>query len=186
MTPFAIFLPALTAALNRVWRGEGAVPRWAFFAFMTCPMVILDWRLTLPWLLVLVGYTVPPTQAMFSAVHGRPPGRRDGWAWNWMHPATTSIITVKPGGTMMGIYRIYGMVYGGLRGLYTLPGVLWVWWVSGTPIALLGVLFLGQGVVFYQAGRIARRFELPETMAVPIAEVVMGWWLGSYMLVCAG
>lgn len=177
---YALGLPFVLAALNRAWRGEDGAPKAAWFGFMGLVSFCLtmDVRFTAAWLLVLVGYAVAPTHGMFTAIHGYRPARKDRWLWQWMQWLAGKI--AHPG------TRSFGVAYGAVRGLLMLPGAELMALYTGSYVPLLvGSLALLQGYAFYKAGLVARAWACEHT-AVAIAEVIIGWALGTYLLVCAG
>ena len=210
---FWLFIPGLIAWLNRTWRGEGNTPfgKWFWFASLTCCAYAMTLNLVFAasWLFFCLGYCLLGWHAMFSAITGRPPGRKDSPKTQWMQDAAYQALSMaRPpyfpgidddGGTIEILsphyvtpydpakWKRFGVVYGGIRGLLMLPGVAWLIWATQSLLPLLGVIIAtGMGAVYFLGGRIVQKYQLPEDKAVLIAEVMMGWLIGTYLLVCAG
>lgn len=49
----------------------------------------------------------------------------------------------------------------------------------------MGLFGLLMGVVYYCGYLLSEHFISDTAMAVPLAEMCMGWWLGTYMLICS-
>lgn len=189
---YLLFIPAVTSILNRLWRGEAGVPRAVWYAFMvavatgTCFLAhpTMDMGslrgLTVIWLVYFLGYALMPWQAMFSATHGNPPGRKDNWAVQWMQ-MVAKFLTIDRGQD----WYDFGIVYGIIRATLMIPGILLLAHFYGSHIPLIGLVGLMMGFVYYAAGLFARHFN-SQNMAVPFAEMAMGWWHGTYILIVAG
>ena len=171
-----LFLPLLTAILNRV-RGEGIVPKSVWYAVMTLLAAGLNPYLMGAWLLYFVGYAMMPWQAMFSAVNGDAPSRQDHWLIQWMQPLTLKLTGAN--------YHLYGIVYGVIRASLMIPGVVALMAVTGSFTPLIGLLGLSMGLVYYLCGRFSRHSQMGNAFGVPLAELVMGWWHGTFILLCA-
>lgn len=165
-----ILLPLLFAYVNHYWRGQGKVPRWVFYSFMFFQALVLtfDYIFAVKWLVFMAGYAVLPWQAMFSAIHGEKPGRKDNRFVQWMQTATER--TGAQG-------RTYGVVYGAFRALPMLPGIILLgdWW---------GLLFVGMGGIYYLCGLWSIFWTKSYAIAVGLAEIVMGYFIGHYFLSC--
>lgn len=169
-----LFLPLLTAILNRV-RGEGIIPRVLWYAIMVTLGSWYDARLILPWLLYFLGYAMMPWQAMFSAINGNSLSRKDHWSIQWMQDVSRKLAGNNN-------YR-FGIVYGALRATLMIPGIVWLAIVTGSLLPLIGLIGMGMGGVYYLCGRFSRHELGNNAIAVLIAELVMGWWNGTYMLI---
>lgn len=188
----ALFIPAILAPINRFARGEGKWKRWQWYGFITLlsGFVSFDSKFAIIFLLIALGYALFPWQAMFSAFTGKPPGRKDHWIAQWMQNLTHAILSHWYVESLLNAeeypiyYKRFGMIYGAIRGALTIPGILMMCGYTKSWIPLIGILFLGMGVVYFLAGKLCMRFELRESMAVPFAETFMGWWLGTYLLIC--
>lgn len=198
MTIALFFLPLVTAIANRLWRGEGMVPRWVWYSYMIfCGTSVYYMghpetagaHLTLigcAWAVYLLGYAVPPSQALFSAIHGRAPSRGDRPIWQWMQHAAYEIAAcVRPYrfDQTEVVYHTFGVIYGTIRSLWMLPGVAMLCYATGSPLPAAGLVSMLLGLLYYGAGRLSRHFEQGEVMGVPLAELGAGWWIGSYMLI---
>lgn len=208
-----LWVPGVTAWLNRYWRGEGRTPFGKWFWFLSFSLVAyamsLHFYFAVAWLLFVFGYGVLGWHAIFSAITGRPPERMDSAKTDWMQVIACKILRMerpayfpaldadgKKTSIISPLYatphsvaqwRRFGMVYGAVRGTLMLPGVAVMILVTQSLLPLVGVaIALGMGFVYELGGRCARHFQLPEDKGVPIAEVIMGWLLGTYLLLCAG
>lgn len=185
------FIPALTAFLNRWGRGDGGMPRWLWYSVMSfLAGFIGGGSLGIMFLLVLAGYAMAPWQAMFSAGTGRQPSRADSWAWDWMRRLALKWCDMRDPQQLPLVYSSqqwmrFGVIYGIIRGALTLPGIIMICGYTGSWAPLVGILFCGMGYVYYLAGKVQRAEGWPEPTFVTIAEIVMGWWLGTYMIICA-
>lgn len=201
MIQAVLFLtPLITGIGNRILRGEGALPRWQWYLSMTilgtgifalfhpnATQSNLN-ALFVIWLLYLVGYAMLPMHAVFSAAHGYAPDRKDGWYINWLQTLSYAISGApKPvtRASYMWNYRRFGVVYGTLRALAMVPGVVWLCYFTGSYVPLIGLLSLFLGVVFYGADLLSKHFIASGIMAIPLAEMFIGNWLGVYMLIVA-
>lgn len=192
---YFVFIPAITALINRFWRGEAGKPRWAWYSFMVLlAMTVCGLNLeysaipmTLAWTLFFAGYAMLPWQAMFSAVNGQAPGRKDAWWIQWMQTVAATICDIhldNPSAIYSeSRWRAFGMVYGTLRAMFMAPGILALEYLTRSPLPAVGLLGFGMGVVYYLGYRLAKHFNIPIAMGVPFAEIGMGWWLGTYILI---
>lgn len=170
---YALALPFISAGLNRTWRGEGGAPKWAWLGFMT----IMAWCLTfdplftLAWTLTLLGYAVPPNQALFSAVHGFLPMRKDSREWQWMQDCAYWIEARLPA---QNTAHAFGMIYGAFRAIPMAPGIfMMAGYTQSLAPLMFGQAFLLLGAIYAMCGRVDR------------AERAVGFMLGCYLLVCA-
>lgn len=179
--------PLLTAVLNRYWRGEGNAPRWLWYTFMTLAAGAVSYKVDWAgfiWLPFLLGYAMAPWQAMFSAITGGPPSRRDSLQWQWMQTLAYKLTTSErvKAGSSSEYWKLFGVVYGAIRGSLMLPGVAVLTYFYHSPAPLLGILFLNLGVIYYIGGKMAEHIQSPNA-PVPISEFIVGYLLGWYMLV---
>lgn len=188
---YTLPVPGITAITNRLWRGEGMIPRWQWYGFMVILAVAVSgafsqWPLYLTWLVYFLGYALLPWQAMFSAITGAPPSRQDPWYINWLQTLTYRFCQMQPGGSYTPTqWRTFGIVYGTMRAGFMLPGVFALAWYAHSLVSLSGILCLCMGLVYYGAYRLSEHFSVGTTVAVPLAEMTMGWWHGTYMLITA-
>lgn len=187
---YLMFIPGVSAVLNRYWRGEGAVKRWVWYAFMTSLgfLATFDLKFTAIWLLFLVGYAMLPWHAMFSAVHGQGPSRRDPRYAQWMQTVAFYLIGLEPMGKKTyttAVWRNFGKVYGAIRALPMLPAVFAFALYLKSPVPLIGIAFFGMGLVYFYGGKAARHVKQPG-IAIALSEIIMGWCVATYMLICAG
>lgn len=122
-----------TALANRLWRGEGAVPRWVWYtAMVLCAIMVCEawsqWQLYVIWLVFFLGYAALGWQAMFSTITGTCPGRKDAWYFQWMQTVTYWICGMSPNVPCDTYtsqqWRVFGMVYGAVRATAMIPGIL--------------------------------------------------------------
>lgn len=193
----AAFLPitGVTAILNRLWRGEGSVPRPVWYAFMVlladavCSAnTPFSWLPSLAgvsaWLLYFLGYALFPWQAMFSAITGAAPGRPDNWYIQWMQSITYFILGMKPGAPYsQNAWRLFGATYGTFRAMLMLPGIFALCHVYHSWVPLAGIGGVLMGVVYYLGYRFANHLAVPVSCGVAFSEVTMGWWHGTYILI---
>jgi len=207
-----LFIPGMMGLLNRDWRGEGDTPigRWFWYVFnalVALAVAFPDFIFSGAWALFAVGYSMVGWHAMFSAITRRPPGRMDSAYYDWMQKLTYRLLSMKrppyvpgfdnEGKRINALDRNYvspysplkwaqfGAWYGMLRGTLMLPGVAAMFFYTGSAVTLAGVGMLGMGWVYYWAAKIRDHFELREDYGVPIAEFIMGWLCGTYLLICA-
>lgn len=193
LAPLLLLVPGLTALGNRLLRGEGRIKKFLWIALMAGLAVgvahiitpIDSWKLAGylagAWTLYFIGYAVPPTHAMFSAVHGRMPTRTDSPAFQWMQ--NISLYCWEH--TDQVNARFYGVIYGTLRSLWMLPGVIAVWYVTGSNYAAVGLLAFLQGIGAYAAGKLSFHFGVDERLGAAFGELGIGWWHGTFMLIVA-
>lgn len=183
-----LFVPGLMAALNRYWRGEGRVTRlaWLAFNFFLALFISLNFYFAAAWLIFEIGYAVPAWHAMFSATHGKAPTRSDSRYNQWMQPAAKWLVKKidKINESSWNFWFRFGIFYGFLRGLFMLPGIFILRAVIDSPIAMIGLVFLGMGQIYYWGGKLSRRYATSDN-AVAFSEVMMGWLCGTYLLLCA-
>lgn len=184
-------ITGVTAVTNRLWRGEGEIPRWQWYLFMVVLANIVcgtleHLMLYAVWLIYFLGYALLPWQAMFSAITGEPPSRQDkGW-FNILQTLTYKVCNMQEGGTYTPAqWRKYGVVYGAFRGAFMLPGVLLLALSAHSLVPLAGVLCLCMGLVYYGGYLLSMNFTSSTMVAVPLSELTMGWWHGTYILICA-
>jgi hypothetical protein len=193
---FLLPITALTAIFNRLGRGEAGVPRPVWYIGMVLLAgVLVCARLDFQgmeymgaWLLYFLGYALMPWQAMFSAVTGEKPGRDDGWYIQWMQVLSADIVGIELGKPIFytaETWRQFGMVYGALRATLMMPGIIALIYVSHSLVPLAGLEALLMGVVYWLCGRFSRHEGMGNAMGVPLAELTMGWWHGTYMLIVA-
>lgn len=194
---YLLGIPAVTAITNRFWRGEGSVPRAVWYAFMVSVATGAGYisrpdmtgdsirGLAFIWLLYFLGYALFPWQAMFSALHGRGPGRQDPWYAQWMQ-VLAFILSNKSFSEEPANWIRFGIVYGTIRASLMIPGILLLAYFYTSYIPLIGLLGLGMGLVYYGADKFLAHFGEGNNMAIPLAEIAMGWWHGTYILIAAG
>ncbi|NBO20218.1 MAG: hypothetical protein EBV03_13565, partial [Proteobacteria bacterium] len=173
-----------TALLNRLWRGEGTVPKWVWFATMVVLAVALSgqwsaWQLYVIWFIYFYGYAGFAWQAMFSTITGTCPGRKDVWYLQWMQDLAYKICHMDPNVPCDTYsaqqWRVFGMVYGAIRATLEIPGILLLCWWGQSYVPLSGLAGLLMGVVYYEAWRLSEHWTQDTGMAVPLAEMCMGW-----------
>jgi hypothetical protein len=175
---FAAGVPFAIAGLNRAWRGGGIkdIPKPAWFAFnvLIAWCLTFNWVFCLAWLLLLLGYAVPPTHAMFSAVHGLPPARDDSAVWQWMREVSLRVNKALPSLAIGLLWARYGVIYGFVRALLMMPGAVLMAGLAQSPALLAcSFVFLLLGMSYFIAG------------TVKGAEIATGFVLGVYLVACA-
>ncbi len=197
MNSALLLLPFVIGVFNRWARGEGNVPRFVWYGVMTTTGALLGnpellsytgftWHnaLIYPiWLLFLAGYAMAPWQALFSAITGEAPSRKDSWRWQWMQDLAFPLSNRTWSENPPNWYR-YGIVYGTIRACLMLPGIAALCWFYQSPAPLVGAGLLIMGFVYYACGRAAVHLNAGG-VAVPLAEFTMGDFIGCYMLACA-
>lgn len=189
-------LTGVTTIINRLWRGEGNVVRWEWYGSMTTLFCVAPAPADIVgaacWLLFLIGYAMLPWQAMYSIATGRPPARRDHPAFNWMQTAAAFITGVAVGRPPNPIdpkwWKLFGFIYGVIRGAWMIPGAV----ALGLHFQSYVVAIVGTGIALgfplaLRLGCAARdHWGMPEDKAVLFEQLIMGWVLGTYMLICHG
>lgn len=183
---YCLFIPAITAFLNRFARGEGKWERWQWYGFnalLAC-FVTVDLTFTFFWLIFSCIYAMPPNNALFSVFSGRKPLREDHWLFQWMQRLTKRL-TDKIHEQEVDEYWInFGKIYGAIQGALILPSIFLLCGYTQSFAPLVGLLFLGKGILYYWCGRIADHWDAPQ-ISVAIAEVIVGWFIGTLLLICA-
>lgn len=185
-----LIIPAVTAIVHR-FNGEDIVRKPIYLIMMTALIAFAlgDIVATIMFLLVLVAIAVPPTHSLFSAGHGRKPGRKDNYRWQWMQDIAFRIIADEkanpPEIATNAQWIAFGVIYGAIRGLLTLAGIAALCGYTGSWVPLTGIVFMLQGAVYYAAGVLQRHYNIAEGMFVVIAEVLIGWMIGTYLLIVA-
>lgn len=187
-------VPIVVALFNRFGRGEGLVPRWAWYALMVDTALIVCaaskfnlyelGAFTASWLIFFLGYALLAWQAMFSAVHGKPPARKDPGYINWMQDLAYFLSRAPQAGTPASAiynYRLFGIIYGTIRATTMIPGILMLCWITRSSIPLDGLFVLAMGLVYYGAGKLSKHLTGTPYIGEALAEIGMGWWLGTYM-----
>lgn len=153
-----IVTPIASSILFRI-RGGGLLdaPRWAWVAATAalCYFAADNWLFAACWLWVYLVIGISPTHALFTAIHGNMPIRRDHWLFQWQQEWAS-----------FAKGRLYGVVYGVMRSLPALPAFIIMAAYSGSLLPLAGFVIALHGVVYYFA------------RSVPIAEYVIGYALG--------
>jgi len=191
-----LWITAVTGLLNRLWRGEGQVSRATWYSFMVITALIVGhgWvypltkivQLAIIWLIYFLGYALLPWQAMFSAITGESPSRKDSWYTQWMQTLAYAITGTSYGGTYPPAqWRLFGIVYGAIRACWMIPGIILLMQFYNSYIALAGLFGLAMGLVYYGGYRLALHFQAGN-MSVTLSEMTMGWWLGTYILIISG
>jgi hypothetical protein len=179
---FFLILPPIYAAIWRYARGEGLWRRWQFYAAMFLVPLLLSGAVVFAaaFLLFVIGLAMPPHNALFSTVTGAAPSRADHWLFNWMQWLAYRLTIGRDIFSKADWYQ-FGIIYAAVRALWTLLGIFWLWWCVDSLSPLLGLFVFAQGVVYYQAGRLAKRMSA-EHIAWTLAEFAMGWLVAVYML----
>lgn len=206
-----LFVPGMMMILNRDWRGEGDTPfgRWFWYVFQFMVMFLITRSVVVSsgWLVFSLGYSLLGWQALFSAIHGRPPQRKDSVLYDWMQSVTFKWLGMQrpkyikarlPNGKTEYLldpawinaytlreWRKFGAWYGVLRGAMMLPAIIFFVGVFQSLIPLVGLVFLSIGWMYRWAGLIRTNYTLPEGMAVVFAEGIVGWSMGTYLLIIA-
>lgn len=195
-----LFLPIVSAVTNRIWRGEGSMPRFEWYALniltaflLTCVhdgiyITTVYVGIFLGWVLYFLGYAIFPWQAMFSAINGQTPSRKDNWSVQWMQSISfsiTAMITPMRLDNPKSDWYAFGCVYGFFRALLMMPGILILSYMTHSYIPLVGAAALLMGVVYYLGGVFSRRETQGNGLGVAFSELAMGWWNGTYMLIVA-
>ncbi len=215
---YLLFIPALYAWLNRDWRGDGDTPcgRLGWYGFnvvlafaVGLTKSFVAWPFAAAWLLLSLGYSVMGWAAMFSATHGKAPGRKDAAYYDWMQTLACKIVGIpRPtyrtpevdaeGATKWRIdvvqrqevrditplqWRQFGAWYGCIRGLVMLPGIVTLCYVTSSFVPLTGLFICAMGWVYYFAERVRRYLGVEGDFSVPFAEICMGYLLGTYLLI---
>lgn len=145
-------LIALVSGALFAMRGSG-LPKALWYAVMVAIIYGVTMSLydTALWLWVLIVAGSLPTHAMFSAIHGNPPGRDDG-NWQWLQELSRTINGALPAissaeliNSNWGAKR-FGIIYGAVRSSLAIPAII----LLGKPWLLLLLL---QGGMLYVAGK---------------------------------
>lgn len=180
----ALPLMIASAILNR-WRGDDTIPKGAWLISMTCLAygVTLDVYLTALWLVALVLYSVPPWHAVFSAIHGRPPGRNDRKAWQWMQEWAKWHVNIylHPAAEYTSDHwQRFGALYGVLRGAIVVPAFFPMAIYAGQNwVAVIGFFFLFMGPIYHACGMLN---PWSEASAVKWSEWTMGAMIAALMV----
>lgn len=114
-----------------------------------------------------------PTQSLFSAVHGKPPGREDG-RWQFLQTITIEIDRVLCDRISNKEWYCFGITYGFVRTFLAFPAMVIIGGYSW--------LLLGQGAIYFLGGYIARKLGLGDkgmTDSVMYSEMVIGALFGA-------
>jgi len=169
---------ALSGIINR-FRGDNTIAKWLWFLIMMWIAAMLGhtWYFLICLATILAGYAVLPWQAMFSAINGMPPSRPD----NQMQDVALYLTKLLPTMPIACMWRTFGVIYGAIRSLPAIVGVLMLYGYTGNPNALYGLLFVFMGAIYYLSGKICYRFNWHKH-AVAGAEIVMGALLGLFLV----
>lgn len=178
----------LCAVLHRS-HGENTVLKGLWFAIMIwmAPMLGHTWYWTVCWAVILFGYATLPWQALLSgAIDGLPPSRKDKVWVQWMQEVTYTLNNwvhkLLPIKTFHQKWYNYGIIYGAIRSIPALLGVLMLYGYTGNPTALYGLGFAFMGVVYYISGAICRKYKWTDYSTLN-AQTVMGAYLGFLLVV---
>lgn len=195
MIEWWLIFPVLTISivLNRLRGENGGVPHIIYVALMAnvatfaCrpPVGYGAWIYGV-WWVYFFGYAILPWQAMLAGcVDLAAPGRKDGF-WQWMQNLATACMNfpfpVKEKNTIY--WAMWGIIYGIIRSCFMLPGIFLLMRFTPSSLPFIGVLMVYMGMVYFLAGRLAAKYGYFQ-LAVPIAEIVMGFLHGNFILIVA-
>lgn len=198
MTPVLILLPFAVGIWNRYARGEGNVPRWAWYGSMTALAAALAnhaYRLSLAqffqldciWLLFIIGYAMAPWSPMFAAATGQEPRFISTPHWRWMD-GLAALLKQRTG--RFESWYTYGVLFGTIRAGLMLPGIIALCLYYRSAVPLVGLVLLSMGLVYYAAGVVVRHLrksmEVSDSVAIVLAEFSMGYLIGWFMILCGG
>ncbi len=184
MSWIVLYLPIVTAVLNRFARGEGNWPRPAFLLFhLVVGVLLLGVLAGMAWAVYVALYVVPPTHTLFSALHRKPPGRDDSRMFQWMRTCATWVNRKLPPAPVSELWVRYAVIYGVFRGLPLLPVVGWFCWHYDSLVPAIGASLLAIGIYFRTARRICDRYQVHNSVGAPLTEVFIGLEMGIYLLV---
>lgn len=168
----------LSGILNR-FRGDHTIAKWLWFLIMLWLAAMLGHSVyfLVCWTAILAGYAALPWQAMFAAINGMPPSRPD----NHMQDAALYLTKLLPAMPTAQMWRTFGVIYGAIRSLPAIMGVLMLFGYTGDTNALYGLLFVFMGAMYYVSGKVCYRFNW-HRHAVAGAEVAMGAFLGAFLV----
>ncbi len=104
------------------------------------------------WMWVLCVLTMLPPHALFSTVHGNPPGRGDG-RWNFLQSAARWLTRKWLRNDCRDYWICYALLYGAIRALLIIPAVIWL----NEPWLMLAML---QGVLMWVCGKASIRYAV--------------------------
>lgn len=175
-----LFIPFFTAFLYRMNGGNSAKKIWLYVGMASISYFALqDIKDAAIFMLIVLADTIPPTQTLFSAGHGRFPQRIDKWPWypmQWLALASSTDAYVV------------GLIYGYLRGTITILAVVCCVFFYGEPLktspaAIFSAIFSFTGFIYFLCGKYQRSIEMPEPFFVALAELIRGWWMGTFLLI---
>lgn len=103
--------------------------------------------------------------------------------WMTIHgPTLNGALGVPPSDP--DFWQVFGLNYGILRGIFMFPGVFFLSvHYHSAELLIVGILIAELLPYVYLFGCAVRdHFGWNEAQAIPVAEVTMGWIIGSYML----
>lgn len=183
---YSLLFPLLAAAEWRFARGMSKWKRYQFYALMfgMAYLTVFDAAFSVGFLLVVLGVAMPPHNALFSALHGQPPERKDHWLFEWMQTAAYRL-TEKPFSDGITDWHRFGIIYGAVRATWALPGILFLCGYLGSWWPLVGLAFAAEGWVYYRAPTLAKLYEFEAKYHTTLAEFFVGFMVMSYGLACA-
>ncbi|NBW13721.1 MAG: hypothetical protein EBR82_37550 [Caulobacteraceae bacterium] len=128
-----MLIPALLSLFNMA-RGEGKLSHanWLILCWLLINAQTLYLADTLAGMWIVVVVTIMPPHAMFSAIDGKMPGRKDG-GYQWMQNLAYKATRALP--HKWAFYDL-GIVYGLIKGCLAIPAILWL----GHPVLWLLLL----------------------------------------------
>lgn len=145
---------ALMLRSQHIW-SHGFYAAWmGWMIGLAHPSPDFDWHnLIHPLLLLYIVQmiTVVPTNGLMTCIHGKLPQREDG-KWQWMQDAATIIAAkILPFRFDNPPYEgfAWGIIYGAVRALPTLPAAIYLF-------GSLGLVVLLHGLLFFLCGRISQ------------------------------
>lgn len=172
----SIITIAALAYTNRHWRGDGSHPKWHWLAlnFGLAWLLSGDLVFSTLWLLFAICYAVPAWHAVFSAIHGYPPQRKDAPYIQWAQDVAKRINVKLPAVGIQRFWKRYGIIYGFVRGSLVIPPMIALALYTQSFAPFVGLSVLGMGYVYYFAKDVAK------------AERILGGLLGVILVVSYG
>lgn len=182
-----LFVPGLIAVASRYFFNEDHLPRWKWYSLhlFGAAILSLNTQFGLAWFIFIYGFSGFAWHAIFSAQLGTPPKREDTWLGQWMQIAAISTTKklFRIDESNLGFWYKFGIVYGFYRAIFLLPGIICLTYHLDSLVPLTGLMFFGQGMIHYWAGKIARRYDA-QRMASVFADLMLNWFIGTYLLIC--
>lgn len=164
-------MESLISAFGNRFRGDDSLTKGLWYVLMTYliaskmdlqPTELSSLSRYVGWLVVLALYSVFPWHAVFSAGHGRAPGREDSWYMQWMQRLagwiTDKFCDAQTKQLLPYEYwMLFGRIYGAIRfGLPIIPVLTWLLWGNWYHLITCSIFWLSIGLIYWFWGKYSK------------------------------